>query len=109
MLPSSPYIMLKLSKTTSPNELLHYDCVTLHCNDFLPFPRRPLVRRIFPPPLLNISEIFDVKCDQLYIAVCFWYLVKRYSVRYCTHVHLTSHVIQGTQATLTFLSGHPVL
>ena len=29
MLPSSPYTMLKLSKTTSPNELLHNHRVTL--------------------------------------------------------------------------------
>ena len=30
MLPSSPYTVLKLAKTTSPNELLHNDCVTLY-------------------------------------------------------------------------------
>ena len=30
MLPSSPFTMLKLSKTTSPNKLLHNDCVTLY-------------------------------------------------------------------------------
>ena len=30
MLPSSPYTMIKLSKTTSPNELLHNDYATLY-------------------------------------------------------------------------------
>ena len=34
MLPSSPYTMLKLSKTTSPNILLHNDCVTLYNHGF---------------------------------------------------------------------------
>ena len=38
-------------------------------------------------------------------------LVKRdlFSVRYCTSVHWTSHVLQGTSKTRSCITGHPVI
>ena len=40
----------------------------------------------------------------------FWYLVKSdlSSVRYCTRVHWTSHVLQDPRNTRPCLAGHPV-
>ena len=47
-----------------------------------------------------------IQDDQLYMAVCFWYLAK--SVRVFSSVHCTSHFLQGTRITLPCLSGQVV-
>ena len=55
------------------------------------------------PTVLRPVAVVDLQCHQLYMAVCFWYLVK--SVRYCTRVHWINHFLQGTRKTLPCLSG----
>ena len=44
------------------------------------------------------------------MALCLWYLVKSdlLSVRYCTSLHWTSHLLQGTRNTRPCITGHPV-
>ena len=57
--------------------------------------------------LLNVF----VRCDQLYMAVFFLYLVKKKdlsSVHVYSTVHATSHVLQGFRKTRPCLSGRVV-
>ena len=46
----------------------------------------------------TIRTLLHIQDDQLYMAGCLWYLVKRdlSSARYSTSVHWTSHFLQGT-------------
>ena len=50
MLSSSLYTMLKLSKTTSPNKLFDYDCVTLYITKKNLFLVDSPLRYLGPPP-----------------------------------------------------------
>ena len=54
------------------------------------------------------SDFICIQPDQM--AVFFWYLVKSdlSIVRYCTHIHWTSHFLQGTRKTEPCLTGHSV-
>ena len=51
-----------------------------------------------------------IQIDQLYMVVCFWYLVKSdlSNVRYCTVPYTESNFLQGTRNTQPCLSDHVV-
>ena len=57
------------------------------------------------------EESAKVQGDQLNMAMFFWYFVKSYlpSVRYCSHIHWISRILQGTRNTRPCLTGHPVI
>ena len=57
----------------------------------------------------NVS-LPQVQRGQLYMAVLFWYLVKRdlSSVRVYSSVHWTSHFLQGNRNTRPCTTGHPL-
>ena len=65
MLSSSLFTMLKLSKTTSPNKLFDYDCITLYS---VPY---SLVLELkgktqIVSNLNNVSGLMTLKCKSLY-------------------------------------------
>ena len=64
MLPSSPYTMLKLSKTTSPNKLLHNDCVTLADTSYVSINQGKTTVRLSQLPVYCIfnSKNFKFSC-----------------------------------------------
>ena len=94
-------------------ELLRPDYLTLHCRVSYIFLwtlkyRKNLcsmTKKFFDPHPGRVSTTRPDKHGRVS-----WYLVKSdvYFLRYCTHVHWTSHFLQGTINTRPCLTGYPV-
>ena len=105
MLSSSQNVSLKLSKTTSQKKTvpiwLHHTVLNIN----------PSIG-IIGDRLMTSFKNFDLICLRTGWPVIHGrvFLVKSdlSSVRYCTHVHWTSHFFQGTRKTRLCLIGHPV-
>ena len=79
-----------------------------HCNLRLSYENQQLVN--IYAYIISIDMACMLQCDQLYMAVCFWYPVKSdlSSVHVFRSVYWTSHFLQGTRETRPCLSGRVV-
>ena len=115
----SRYVLLKLSEKTSPQKLFPSDCITLLYILTVMISVLARGKGLFFSPMTSgeFSLSFhlytmgsNIQGDQLYVAVCFQYLVKRDLASVLQHNSVTQrHFLQGTRTTLPCLSGRDVL